>query len=212
MIVIFFLDFEYCSYNYRSFDIANHFAEWVYDYTNTEYPYFKEDWTKYPTEKQRLRFIRSYLDEVGSRENPKKVIREVEVFALASHFFWSLWALINADTSQIPFGYWVSTDIVQINFLLLLTPPSSRSNASSFRSFVATYLTYSVLWQSLNMCIAFFFLLSVHSPIFCTHILLIFSLRFRLILVKCRDCQLQYNIWLSHKKIYENIWKLKGEK
>ncbi|XP_023029482.1 choline/ethanolamine kinase isoform X2 [Leptinotarsa decemlineata] len=100
------IDFEYCSYNYRSFDIANHFAEWVYDYTEPNHPFYKEDWSKYPSEKQRMEFIRAYLDESGSRENPKKVLREVEVFSLASHFFWAIWAFINAETSNIPFGYW----------------------------------------------------------------------------------------------------------
>ncbi|KAG5884736.1 hypothetical protein JTB14_037765 [Gonioctena quinquepunctata] len=100
------IDFEYCSYNYRSFDIANHFAEWVYDYTEPNHPFFKEDWSKYPTEKERLAFIKTYLHETGSRENPKKVLREVEVFSLASHFFWAVWAFINAETSNIPFGYW----------------------------------------------------------------------------------------------------------
>ncbi|CAG9831066.1 unnamed protein product [Diabrotica balteata] len=100
------IDFEYCSYNYRSFDIANHFLEWVYDYTHKEYPFYSEDHSKYPTEKQRLAFIRAYLRERGSRENPKKILREVEVFTLAPHLFWSVWALINAETSSIPFGYW----------------------------------------------------------------------------------------------------------
>ncbi|XP_056630180.1 choline/ethanolamine kinase [Diorhabda sublineata] len=100
------IDFEYCSYNYRSFDIANHFAEWVYDYKYSKHPFFEEDWNRYPTEKQRLSFIRAYLREIGSRENPKKVLREVEVFTMASHLFWGVWALINAETSNIPFGYW----------------------------------------------------------------------------------------------------------
>ncbi|KAJ8916695.1 hypothetical protein NQ315_000340 [Exocentrus adspersus] len=100
------IDFEYCSYNYRSFDIANHFVEWAYDYTEPNHPFYKEDWSNYPTEKQRHAFIRAYLDESGSRENPKKVMREVEIFTLASHFFWALWGLINAETSKIPFGYW----------------------------------------------------------------------------------------------------------
>lgn len=36
------IDFEYCSYNYRGFDIANHFIEWQYNYTSTEYPFFHE--------------------------------------------------------------------------------------------------------------------------------------------------------------------------
>ncbi|CAB0017013.1 unnamed protein product [Nesidiocoris tenuis] len=34
------IDFEYCSYNYRGFDFANHFCEWFYDYSNQEPPYF----------------------------------------------------------------------------------------------------------------------------------------------------------------------------
>ncbi|KAJ8928930.1 hypothetical protein NQ314_018438 [Rhamnusium bicolor] len=92
-----------------SFDIANHFAEWAYDYTEPNHPFYREDWTNYPTDKQRLAFVRAYLDERGSRENPKKVLREVEVFTLASHFFWSLWGVVNAGTSKIPFGYWTTT-------------------------------------------------------------------------------------------------------
>lgn len=36
------IDFEYCSYNYRGFDLANHFAEWQYDYTAPEYPFYHE--------------------------------------------------------------------------------------------------------------------------------------------------------------------------
>ena len=34
------IDFEYCSYNYRGFDVANHFSEWRYDYTLADYPFF----------------------------------------------------------------------------------------------------------------------------------------------------------------------------
>ncbi|XP_018563131.1 choline/ethanolamine kinase [Anoplophora glabripennis] len=100
------IDFEYCSYNYRSFDIANHFVEWMYDYTEPNHPFYREDCSNYPTEEQRQLFIRAYLDERGSRENPNEVMKEVEVFALASHFFWAMWGLVNAETSKIPFGYW----------------------------------------------------------------------------------------------------------
>lgn len=107
-----FSDFEYCSYNYRGFDIANHFIEWVYNYSEPNYPYYKEDLSNYPTEKQRLNFVKAYLNERGSREQPKKLLKEVEVFTLATNFFWALWAFVNAETSQIPFGYWVSRLIV----------------------------------------------------------------------------------------------------
>jgi len=100
------IDFEYCSYNYRSFDLANHFLEWVYDYTNKEMPYFYENWNNYPSLEQKMQFIRTYLDDVGSEESPQQILEEVQVFSLASHFFWTLWSVINAETSQIPFGYW----------------------------------------------------------------------------------------------------------
>ncbi|KAF5284206.1 hypothetical protein FQR65_LT00206 [Abscondita terminalis] len=100
------IDFEYCSYNYRAFDIANHFLEWTYDYTSKEWPFFKAAPENYPDKTQRVRFVTRYLNEIGSKENPKDVLKEVEVFSLASHLFWTLWALVNAKTSQIPFGYW----------------------------------------------------------------------------------------------------------
>lgn len=104
--IFFFSDFEYCSYNYRSFDIANHFIEWIYDYTAEEYPFFKENLNHYPTQQQRLNFINSYVTARGSKEKSQKILQEVEVFTLASHFFWGIWGIINAGTSQIPFGYW----------------------------------------------------------------------------------------------------------
>lgn len=79
----------------------------MYDYTEQQHPFFKANSENYPTEMERLRFIRAYLDENGSKESPKKILKEVEVFSLASHFFWSLWSIVNTKTSQIPFGYWV---------------------------------------------------------------------------------------------------------
>jgi choline/ethanolamine kinase len=40
--------------------------------------------------------------------NEEHIVKEVEAFTLASHFFWSLWSIVNAQVSKIPFGYWVS--------------------------------------------------------------------------------------------------------
>lgn len=34
------IDFEYCAYNYRGFDVANHFVEWTIDYRVDESPYY----------------------------------------------------------------------------------------------------------------------------------------------------------------------------
>ena len=49
------IDFEYCSYNYRGFDVANHFLEWQYDYTAPDYPFFTERSTSGPTKEQKVR-------------------------------------------------------------------------------------------------------------------------------------------------------------
>uniref|UniRef100_G1U3X1 ethanolamine kinase n=1 Tax=Oryctolagus cuniculus TaxID=9986 RepID=G1U3X1_RABIT len=48
------IDFEYSSYNYRGFDIGNHFCEWAYDYSYERYPFFRADIQKYPSRKQQV--------------------------------------------------------------------------------------------------------------------------------------------------------------
>ncbi|XP_030805097.1 choline kinase alpha isoform X2 [Camarhynchus parvulus] len=109
------IDFEYSSYNYRGFDIGNHFCEWMYDYSYEKYPFFKASFLKYPSKKQQLHFLSSYLsafhdgfenlsDEEKS-ELEEEVLVEVNRFALASHFFWGLWSIIQAKISSIEFGY-----------------------------------------------------------------------------------------------------------
>ncbi|CAG5103481.1 Similar to Chkb: Choline/ethanolamine kinase (Rattus norvegicus) [Cotesia congregata] len=73
------IDFEYCSYNYRGFDLANHFVEWQYDYTAEEYPFFHErkgagptDEQKYRWEKATARLTHNYCQSshINSRHNP----------------------------------------------------------------------------------------------------------------------------------------------
>ncbi|XP_021929044.1 choline/ethanolamine kinase isoform X2 [Zootermopsis nevadensis] len=105
------IDFEYCSYNYRGFDLANHFLEWTYDYTNSAYPYFTVNKNNYPTREQQLLFVHTYFHNMGCRgeqsteRDEEALLCEVQAFCLASHFFWGLWSAVNAKLSQIPFGY-----------------------------------------------------------------------------------------------------------
>lgn len=42
--------------------------------------------------------------------NPEDILEEIEAYSLASHLFWTLWSIVNAKLSQIPFGYWVCID------------------------------------------------------------------------------------------------------
>ncbi|XP_066448328.1 choline/ethanolamine kinase isoform X2 [Eleutherodactylus coqui] len=106
------IDFEYSSYNYRGFDIGNHFCEWVYNYHHDEWPFYKAQLSDYPTREQQLHFFRSYLmescPELGEDERcvqEAAMVLEVNRFALSSHFFWGLWSILQAKMSTIEFGY-----------------------------------------------------------------------------------------------------------
>ncbi|CAF1475833.1 unnamed protein product, partial [Didymodactylos carnosus] len=155
------IDFEYCSYNYRGFDIGNHFCEFIFDYKSAKgWPFFNFNYELYPNEKQQLNFINSYieaiinyqeqekaaqnvvtngthdidhnndsvsntnnsasvashqsksvtflpLNNIDQTELAKQIMKEANYFALASHFFWSLWAITMASTTAIKFGYMV---------------------------------------------------------------------------------------------------------
>ncbi|XP_037745435.1 choline/ethanolamine kinase isoform X1 [Chelonia mydas] len=109
------IDFEYSSYNYRGFDIGNHFCEWVYDYTHDTWPFYQASMENYPTRQQQLHFIRHYLWEDSVRRGDttqeeqarieEEMLTEISRFALASHFFWGLWSILQAKISTIEFGY-----------------------------------------------------------------------------------------------------------
>ncbi|XP_069018907.1 choline/ethanolamine kinase [Embiotoca jacksoni] len=115
------IDFEYSSYNYRGFDFGNHFCEWMYDYTYNEWPFYKATPENYPTREQQLLFIRSYLAEqrrysdivVDQSQIEEDMIIEANRYALASHFLWGLWSIIQAKISKIEFGY---MDYAQVRF------------------------------------------------------------------------------------------------
>lgn len=105
------IDFEYCAYNYRGFDIANHFLEWTFDYTKPDGPFYYHKPEQFPTAEQEDKFIAVYLaksnccdEAVPSDEDIAEVRREVRCFTLASHLFWSFWSIVNMY-QEIEFGY-----------------------------------------------------------------------------------------------------------
>lgn len=133
------IDYEYCAYNYRSYEIANHFMEWVFNYKVPDFPYFSVHPEEYPSLKQQVscmdkchhkmyvlrtdilsvffllqrEFIGNYLRAVGSQELTETVMEEVRHFTLASHLLWAIWSLVNGKSSKITFGYWVSNENIQ---------------------------------------------------------------------------------------------------
>ncbi|KAL3643188.1 hypothetical protein CASFOL_014003 [Castilleja foliolosa] len=97
---LYFIDFEYGSYNYRGFDIGNHF---------NEYAGYDCDYSLFPSKDEQYYFFRHYLrsdrpHEV-SDEDLEAIYAETNAYMLASHLYWALWALIQAKMSPIDFDY-----------------------------------------------------------------------------------------------------------
>ncbi|KAF2362907.1 Protein kinase-like domain [Trinorchestia longiramus] len=128
------IDFEYCAYNYRGFDLANHFCERMYGYRLESPPFFTVHTEDYPSDEEQLNFIRPYLAAYyAAKEQPlpseipdepirscnnriqnwlseattveAKILKEIKVMKLAGHLFWTLWCIVQGHVSSITFGY-----------------------------------------------------------------------------------------------------------
>ncbi|XP_074562658.1 putative ethanolamine kinase [Curcuma longa] len=97
---LYFIDFEYGSYSYRGYDIANHF---------NEYAGFDCDYSLYPQKETQFHFFRNYLEPQKPHEVPdadlEALFVETNTFRLASHIYWALWAIVQATVSSIDFDY-----------------------------------------------------------------------------------------------------------
>ncbi|KAG8487325.1 hypothetical protein CXB51_020894 [Gossypium anomalum] len=97
---LYIIDFEYGSYNYRGFDIGNHF---------NEYAGYECDYSLYPSKEEQHHFLRHYLQPEKPYEVSEKDLEdlyiEANTFRLASHLIWALWGLIQARISPIDFDY-----------------------------------------------------------------------------------------------------------
>ncbi|CAA7403171.1 unnamed protein product [Spirodela intermedia] len=96
---LYLIDFEYGSYNYRGYDIGNHF---------NEFAGLECDYSLYPDKDVQYLFFKNYLQfdkaEV-SDEDLEALYVETNTFMLASHIYWAIWALIQAYASPIEFDY-----------------------------------------------------------------------------------------------------------
>ena len=99
-----FIDYEYGQANFRGFDVGNHFNEWA--------GVDEVDYSRYPNDTQQRIWLRHYLaaytDTPVARvesADVRKLQVEVNSFSLASHLFWTLWALVQAEISAIDFDY-----------------------------------------------------------------------------------------------------------
>ena len=91
--MLYLIDFEYGCYNYRGFDLGNHFNEWAG---------FDCEYWRYPDDAQQRAFLAAYAGgEAGpapEAQSPEvdALVVEANVFSLASHLYWGIWALIQA--------------------------------------------------------------------------------------------------------------------
>uniref|UniRef100_A0A8C8ZEY8 ethanolamine kinase n=2 Tax=Lemuridae TaxID=9445 RepID=A0A8C8ZEY8_PROSS len=117
-----FIDYEYSGYNYLAYDIGNHFNEFA--------GVSEVDYSLYPDRELQSQWLRSYLEAYkeykgfGTEVTEKEVeilFIQVNQFALASHFFWGLWALIQAKYSTIEFDF-LGYAIVRFNQYFKMKP------------------------------------------------------------------------------------------
>ncbi|XP_033008630.1 ethanolamine kinase 2 isoform X1 [Lacerta agilis] len=112
-----FIDYEYTGYNYQAYDIGNHFNEFA--------GLNEVDYSLYPSKEIQLQWLRHYLqaykklgqEDLGggsksrgesgavSEEELESLYVQVNQFALASHFLWACWGLIQAQFSTIDFNF-----------------------------------------------------------------------------------------------------------
>ncbi|GIX87657.1 ethanolamine kinase 1 [Caerostris extrusa] len=102
-----FIDYEYADYNYQAFDIGNHFCE----FAGVE----KFEPKLYPGKEFQMRWLREYLEawylendqslEDVTDDIVEKFYIDVNKFALASHFLWGVWALIQSAHSTLDFDF-----------------------------------------------------------------------------------------------------------
>ncbi|KAM4749526.1 ethanolamine kinase 1 [Rhinophrynus dorsalis] len=117
-----FIDYEYAGYNYQAYDIGNHFNEFA--------GVNEVDYDLYPGRELQMQWLRSYLEAYNEYKGFSTDVTDKEVetlyvqvnqFALASHFFWGLWALIQSKYSKIDFDF-LGYAIVRLNQYFKMKP------------------------------------------------------------------------------------------
>ena len=104
------------------FDIGNHVCQFMCDYKSLkEWPFFQVNFNLYPNKNEQSTFLYAYIDatvaaqqessttqvEINWEELLQQLMKEANYFTLASHFFWTLWAIHIATSTTIKFGYMV---------------------------------------------------------------------------------------------------------
>eukprot|EP01138_Halocafeteria_seosinensis_P011579 gb/GECG01011828.1/.p1 GENE.gb/GECG01011828.1/~~gb/GECG01011828.1/.p1 ORF type:complete len:442 (+),score=44.91 gb/GECG01011828.1/:1-1326(+) len=112
------LDYEYSGYNYRGYDFANLFSEFVIDYETTDFPGFEIYEKDFPSDDKMVLFFNRYIEYLRKREpattavtdrggivdtrgqnstfslTTSSLISETKAMVPAVHLLWALWCLV----------------------------------------------------------------------------------------------------------------------
>lgn len=91
-----FIDYEYCCFMERGFDIANHFEEFAY---------VECDFSHIPSEEDQRKFILHYIGEAATDKRIADLYKEIQPFFMAAHFYWGLWGLMRCVLSRGDFDF-----------------------------------------------------------------------------------------------------------
>lgn len=99
------IDFEYSGWNYQCFDIGNYFSEAM---GGTQDAVIRTN--LYPNIYFRNMFCTEYLRVLNSSSVPdpscvKTLVDDAERYALLSHVYWGLWAIVQSANSSVSFAY-----------------------------------------------------------------------------------------------------------
>ncbi|KAL7718111.1 ethanolamine kinase [Entamoeba marina] len=86
------IDFEYSSYNYQAFDLANHFTEWCG---------LVMDWKKIPNST----YLEEFYGKKPTDDDVDKLYDVVNKFQLATNLLWAIWGFVDAALSNIDWDY-----------------------------------------------------------------------------------------------------------
>eukprot|EP00835_Amoeboradix_gromovi_P001316 NODE_57_length_25931_cov_0.351037.p12 type:complete len:306 gc:universal NODE_57_length_25931_cov_0.351037:1082-165(-) len=110
---IIFVDFEYSGYANREYDVANHFCEYMADYSSNTPELL--NYSKYPSAVIRNQFYRYYLadkaypsDSLGAQEDSSRIElfeKRVALNSLLSHLYWGVWGLYKSRNESRSFNY-----------------------------------------------------------------------------------------------------------
>ena len=102
------IDYEYSALTSPAYDIANHFCEYMADYSSTNETPHILDASKYPTIDNQRTFLDAYLNYGGQilmHYSIDNLLDEIYYYTLCSHLLWGYWSIVQGCASSIHFDY-----------------------------------------------------------------------------------------------------------